>query len=161
MALSNKDRLRLWRQKNPDKVRAQKLRHRERHPDAAKLYRERTKERAAETRLEWQRKNKEKVRASCKKWREENPDKNRAKAMRYRASKQNRTVKWEIELTELVVQEASHLCSLLEKYTGIKWHVDHVIPLCGEHVSGLHVWNNIGVLPAVANISKHNKYVVE
>lgn len=161
MAVSNAERLRNWRKNNPDKVRAQKERQKEKHPNAAKEYRERTKERAAETRLEWQRKNKEKVQKSCKKWREQNPDKNRAKSLRYRASKLERTVNWDKELTLLVEQEAADLCLRKEKLTGQKWHVDHVIPLLGENVSGLHVWNNLSVLLATENISKHNKYVVQ
>lgn len=161
MAMSNAEKLRNWRKNNPDKVRAQKARHKERHPNAAKEYRERTKEKAAEYRLTWQRKHKEKVRQRCKVWREANPDKNRAKAMRYRANKIQRTVDWDKELTELVEQEASDLCLRREQLTGQKWHVDHIIPLCGKNVSGLHVWNNLAVLPASVNIGKNNKYVIQ
>lgn len=38
--------------------------------------------------------------------------------------------------------------------------VDHILPLRGELVSGLHVENNLQLMPRSANSSKGNKYVV-
>ena len=41
--------------------------------------------------------------------------------------------------------------------TGIPHHVDHIIPLLGEFVCGLHVHTNLQVLPGSDNIRKGNR----
>lgn len=48
----------------------------------------------------------------------------------------------------------------MERITGEAWHVDHVIPLQGVRVSGLHVHTNLQVLPARENIRKLNSFEV-
>lgn len=46
----------------------------------------------------------------------------------------------------------------LEELTGIKFHVDHIIPLQGALVSGLHVETNLQLLTAHDNQSKNNAF---
>ena len=64
------------------------------------------------------------------------------------------------ELTNFVYEEAQNLRTLRDMLFTFKWHVDHIIPLKGKNVSGLHVWNNFAVIPKVDNLRKGNYHSV-
>lgn len=74
-----------------------------------------------------------------------------ARQSEYRAAKLNRTVPWS-ELDK--IKEFINACP--EGY-----HVDHIVPLQGDLVSGLHVLSNLQYLPANENCRKHNTFIVQ
>ena len=41
--------------------------------------------------------------------------------------------------------------------TGIRHEVDHIIPLRGRNVSGLHIFENLQIIPMIANRKKGNR----
>ena len=79
------------------------------------------------------------------------------KATRRATRAKEARVEWDKELTDLVYMEAHKLRVLRNNCTGFEWHVDHVVPLKGKEVCGLHVWNNFAVIPKVENLRKGNK----
>lgn len=91
-------------------------------------------------------------------WKKNNKHLVCAQAAKRRSSKLNATPEWltkeHHEQIKLIYAHAKE-CELL---TGERYHVDHIIPLQGENVSGLHVPWNLQVLPADINIKKSNSY---
>jgi hypothetical protein len=71
--------------------------------------------------------------------------------------KRLKPVLWDIELTEFITEELHKLRRLRNEATKMDWHVDHIIPVNGKTVCGLHVWNNLQLIPASQNFSKGNR----
>ena len=79
-------------------------------------------------------------------------------AAKRRTAKMNRTPPWaDVAAIRAFYDEAARLTKL----TGEQHHVDHIIPLQGKLVSGLHVENNLQVIPWLENIVKRNKFEAE
>ena len=114
-------------------------------------YVKRTRERANA----WGKANREKASANVRKHYERNPDKARMKLAKRRAAKLRREATWG---NRFFIAEAYRLATLRSKVTGVPWVVDHVIPLRGERVSGLHVHDNLQVIEKVANSRKSNRF---
>jgi 5-methylcytosine-specific restriction endonuclease McrA len=87
----------------------------------------------------------------------ENKDAYYARKAKRRASLLNRTPKW-LSASDLQTMSAVYQrCALLNKQSSDKYEVDHIVPLQGETVSGLHVPWNLQIIPMFENRSKGNK----
>lgn len=108
---------------------------------------------------EYVRNNPEKVKAWARKWRLNNPSKVAASVRKRQASKLQRTPKWLTPLHYQQIQMFYDSAAALSREFGISMEVDHIIPLRGKLVSGLHVPWNLQVLPETINRRKSNKIV--
>ena len=131
-------------------------RNREEKVVAQKEYYENNKHRLLAQQKEYYLANRQKIRAKQREAYLRNHSDYVARARETRLSRKRRFVKWDLELTHFVFSEAIHLCSLREVLTGLKWNVDHMLPMKGKKVSGLHVWNNLQVIPKYLNAEKTN-----
>lgn len=80
---------------------------------------------------------------------------------KYRASKLKATPPWLTKQDFEQIKELYEVTKAFRLYTGEEYHVDHIVPLQGENVCGLHVPWNLQVISAKENLSKHNKLIQE
>jgi len=145
--VKNKDRQ--YALNNPEKVKALKLKWKLANPLKDKM-----------AKHKYVKKNPEKVKASSERWRINNKGIVQARHARRRAAKRNRIPKWVDKSHMWLIKEAYELAQIRTKQFGFSWHVDHVYPLQGELVSGLHVIENLQVIPGIENIKKKNKFEI-
>ncbi|NBW38084.1 MAG: hypothetical protein EBR30_24290 [Cytophagia bacterium] len=105
-------------------------------------------------------KNKEAYKERAKKWKDSNTALHNSRCMERHVKKLNARPKW-LSFIELAqIQEFYDIAKARSFQTGIVHHVDHIIPLQGKHVTGLHVPWNLQVLTASENCSKSNNVFV-
>jgi hypothetical protein len=97
--------------------------------------------------------------AAAKKWVTENRGKSNAIKKAYKVAKINARPSWLNAEQHWMMYEAYELAALRTEMFGFAWHVDHIVPLRGRKVSGLHVPWNLQVIPGSDNMSKSNKFV--
>lgn len=142
--LKKKKREAEWKVNNKDKV-----------LESNKRYRERNKKYLDQKHKEYVKNNPEKVREAKKKYEEKNPH-IRAKIKTKRRQKERKAVpEW---ADHKKINEVYKKAKWLESLTGLKYHVDHIVPIQGKNVCGLHVWANLQILEASLNCSKGNKH---
>ena len=79
---------------------------------------------------------------------------------RRRAAKLNATPKWLTKEDKKRISDIYKLRELCSRLDNVEYHVDHVIPLQGENVCGLHVPENLRVVLAEYNLAKNNKFSI-
>lgn len=98
------------------------------------------------------------AREKCKEYKKNNPDVIRQLNLKHnhldRAARLKRVPRW---LGEVEIERIRELYKEARR-KGL--HVDHIIPLQGTNVSGLHVYSNLQLLTKSENSSKRNSYSI-
>lgn len=138
-----------------------------------KKYREDNKEHLSELNKRWRRENSEKLKEYYRLRYLENKEYNREKGKEHyqnnkaeylyysrtrKASQKQRTPPWLSKEQKKKILAFYREAKRLYEETGVKYHVDHIVPLQGEFVSGLHVPWNLQLLTEYENISKNNSF---
>lgn len=118
---------------------------------------------------EYVKRNSDKHNARLRKWRVERKEVARSISKRYylknkaeklasvaRRRAAIRTPRW-AQLNK--IKEFYKLARHLTESTGIRHSVDHIIPLRGKNVCGLHVETNLQILTLSENTRKHNRFI--
>jgi hypothetical protein len=122
-------------------------------------YRKHAKETIARSAC-WRKAHPESYKICKSKWQKRNPGKILAETRKHDTRKLRATPPWltrnqlkEIQEFYILVKELQWLCNE-------QLQVDHIVPLQGKNVCGLHVPWNLQILPKSLNCSKNNKLVV-
>ena len=93
------------------------------------------------------------------KYKEANPDMYKEMVSLRRRRFRQATPKWLTAEQRMEIRLKYRLAIELSRATGIRHAVDHIVPLQGEEVCGLHVPWNLQVIPQEENLKKYNKLV--
>lgn len=111
-------------------------------------------ERSRQSTKAWWAANPKKNVAKVRNWQRNNPDKVAAQKARRRAQRIKACPPW---ISPDAFQDIYKECRRLSRESGQLYHVDHIIPLKGKEVCGLHVPWNLRIIPAVENLRKGTK----
>jgi hypothetical protein len=103
--------------------------------------------------------NKERIAEVNKSWRQANRHSLTQYQTRRQASKKRAIPAWANCVDDqFFVDEIYHLSRVRSEVTGVKYNVDHIVPLISEKVCGLHCSSNLRVIDRLSNISKGNRH---
>lgn len=105
--------------------------------------------------------NREYKREYDKKYIKENSHIRAAYEARRRAIIKQATPKWLTKIDYIEIKDFYYQAQEMTRLSGEKFEVDHIVPLKGENVCGLHVPWNLQVITKTENLKKFNKYHVE
>lgn len=142
-----------WKESNPEKSAKVNSEWRGRNKETVKQWKSDSQKRnrvSANVRnKKWADANREQLRAYSSAWQKANPAKVVAKSMRRHAAKLQRMPAW---ADHKAIEQTAQIARVT--WPDVEIHVDHVVPLRGPTVSGLHVHRNLQITTGPANRAK-------
>ena len=151
-------RKKAYRAANYEKVRSQERATKERNKEKVNALREANKKLWDAT---YYQKNKEAINAKNSDYKNNNKDKCRSYKAKYRSKKLSTTPNWLNKGHETEIEGFYQFCQIFNQYIHTadnKFEVDHIIPLQGKQVSGLHTPENLQVITRRENAVKRNTF---
>lgn len=146
-----------WRKKNPEKLAVENKRLQKYRLDWLRKKRTADPERFREAVRKWREENPDKVRiqragygAVVSEWRKKNPGKYTAQSAKRRSAKLRATPAW---------ADMNAITSIYQRAASLNMTVDHIVPLQGRNVCGLHVEYNLQLLTKLENSRKNNRFI--
>ena len=118
-------------------------------------YTKKNKETVQQSKIRYYNENKEEIKLKNNLYRQNNPHMRSAADARRKASELNATPPW---ANIYDIRKIYKLAKKLTKSTGVQHSVDHIVPLQGKTVCGLHCEANLRVITLSENASKQNRY---
>ena len=123
---------------------------------SAELYAQHREKNLANSKIAYQA-NIEERREYQRHWSKTNRGTANAISKNYKLKKINATPAWLSESQLLHIKCKYQLAAMLNIHGVEAWHVDHIVPIRGKDVCGLHVPWNLRVIPAKENMTKGNR----
>lgn len=139
-----KENYRRWAKENRDYINEQQRLHYEENPES--------KRRAAAS---WRQRNPEHSKKLWDQWHQNNPGRNRENSAAIRAMRRQACPPW-CRRSDFISYYAE--AQSLTISTGEKYEVDHIVPMRGKNVCGLHVPWNLRVVTFKENRAKHRTF---
>ena len=125
---------------------------------AAREYRASDPNRSREISRKYRENSRDKERRRYTRYNKQNPEVRANLAAYRRAMQKNATPSWLSEKHKSQIKEIYKSSKSLSDKFGLVFQVDHIVPLCGENVCGLHVPWNLQILEKTLNKAKSNSY---